>query len=187
MEKRLFIAFKLHPDASFLKAFKALQQEMGRHRIKWVEEHNIHLTMKFLGATPEEKIPLIGHAMQSACLNAAAPLAETDTLSCFGSRYQPRVLQLPLKERGDFTALFQRLMKELAAAGFEGDRQNFVPHLTLGRINGIADLKAFQQSVGKYCSAFVLSETCQTLILYESVLSRSGPVYTALESVTLTP
>jgi len=62
-----------------------------------------------------------------------------------------------------------------------GDRQNFVPHLTLGRIREIKDKKYFQQLMGRFHEVEIQQQHVNGFNLYESQLLREGPAYTVIE------
>jgi 2'-5' RNA ligase len=81
--------------------------------------------------------------------------------------------------------LAEQLKAELEKEGFEYDRQNFVPHLTLGRIRNISDKELFQQVMDDFREAFFLEQKITNLYLYESVLTPAGPIYTQLYATDL--
>lgn len=185
MGKRLFAAIKLHPDQAFVAQFHAFQQKLKQNRIKWVEEENVHITLKFFGETPEKKIPEICNALAKACAGCSSfPLTLTQT-GIFGSRYKPRVIWLNVLDAEPLHLLQQRIVSELEPIGFLSDRQNFVPHLTLGRINQIIDMISFQQSMDAFRNAFQHSEIINELILFESILKAEGPVYSEIERFSI--
>ena len=57
---RTFIAIEI--PAAVQNRIAELQDTLGEEgqRISWIKPRNIHLTLKFLGDTPEKKIELIG-------------------------------------------------------------------------------------------------------------------------------
>lgn len=177
MGKRLFAAIKIQPDVRFLQHLKQLQNHLLRDHIKWVDPSNIHVTLKFFGDTPEENIPAICEALEKACTDFGAYDASLSQLGIFGSRHQPRVIWVSLEPAATFKGLEQRITDALLPLGYQRDRQNFVPHLTLGRINKIADLKGFQSALDTYRDNLKLNYKATSVILYESILQRSGPEY----------
>lgn len=54
--KRLFIATKIELDSSFAQLRLKLQSELRHNNIVWVEDSLRHLTLRFLGAPPTERI-----------------------------------------------------------------------------------------------------------------------------------
>jgi 2'-5' RNA ligase len=69
--------------------------------------------------------------------------------------------------------------------GFEKDRQNFVPHLTVGRIRYFQDKALLRQETDKYKSIELQRELVNGFYLYESNLKPTGPVYKIVESFNL--
>jgi 2'-5' RNA ligase len=183
--KRLFVAIPIAPDKDFATTYMALRKPLVLDRIKWVEPQNMHLTLKFLGKTPDDQIPQI-HA---ALLAVASKHAEFDMLlnktGIFGSSYQPRVIWLGDDDSKEIRVLGEDLLNELDAAGFSRDRQNFVPHLTLGRIKQINSKKHFQNTIGQFKSAFSLRVPVKRFVLFQSILKPQGPVYRVLKTYPL--
>ena len=73
----------------------------------------------------------------------------------------------------------------MAAIGFERDRQNFVPHLTIGRIKNVDDKKFFNQIIEKYATADIQKGNVTEIYLYESILRKEGPIYNVVKSFKL--
>jgi 2'-5' RNA ligase len=177
--KRLFAAIELHPDKAFADTLSEFKTRLMRERITWVSGHNLHLTLKFFGATAEENIPAITKAMQQG-VRAVPPFDICfNRTGIFGSSYNPKVIWLGADPNPALEQLFAQLKTELEKTGFVYDRQNFVPHLTIGRIRGIADKALFQKTMDDFRQAFSLEQKIDALQLYESVLSPNGPLYTS--------
>ena len=81
--------------------------------------------------------------------------------------------------------LSKNIITELAKVGWEPDRQNFVPHLTIGRIKELKDKTFFQQIISKYHTVEIQEELVLEVILYESILRREGPLYVKIISFKL--
>lgn len=62
--RRLFVAIHLQPSEVLLALLHKLKRQLAHERINWVRPDNIHLTLKFLGETPENKMPVISKALQ---------------------------------------------------------------------------------------------------------------------------
>jgi len=54
--KRLFFATKIELDDNFTSILQKLKKNTSFDTISWVEKENLHLTLRFLGKTPESKI-----------------------------------------------------------------------------------------------------------------------------------
>ena len=69
--------------------------------------------------------------------------------------------------------------------GYEPDRQNLVPHLTLGRIKLLKDKKMFQQIIDQNRGISSQEINVDRFSLFESILKKEGPVYQTLQIFSL--
>lgn len=184
--KRLFLAIPLSPEPALLVLLQNLSSELHYERINWVKPGNMHLTLKFLGPTAKEKIPEIIAGINN-CVRDLKPFdLNFDKTGIFGSRYQPRVLWLGLSEKPEqLNPLANSIIDAMDKIGFKRDRQNFVPHLTLGRINKLTDKPRFQEVIGNIPQKTYISTSVDKLLLYESILHKDGPEYRVVESFTI--
>jgi RNA 2',3'-cyclic 3'-phosphodiesterase len=183
--KRLFAAIKIHPSHSYVSLFDDLTSSLRHERIKWVEPANMHLTLKFFGETDEKQIPLIKLAIERAVLSIEPFILQISNIGIFGSRYDPKIIWFGIKKHPELDLLAKNIFTELNKQGWEPDRQNFVPHLTIGRIKEIKDKQLFQQIIGKYAAVDIQEENVNEITLYESVLRREGPLYLNVFSTKL--
>ena len=77
------------------------------------------------------------------------------------------------------------ILKSLDEAGFPQDRQNFVPHLTIGRIKQLTDKAKFQEEVGRFKDVFFQELEVDEIILFESILRPDGPQYITVKKYSL--
>lgn len=178
--KRLFAALKITPDAGFLSSYRSLQTSMRFQQIKWVEEHNIHITLKFFGDTEERKIPQISAILAELASRTTRFTFRLSKTGIFGSRYAPRVIWTGIDPYEPMTALMKAVHEDLRKAGFEPDRQNQVPHLTLGRVKEIRDREMFGRAMDQFSGLESQLIDSREIILYESILRREGPEYRAI-------
>jgi 2'-5' RNA ligase len=179
--KRLFAALKIIPDNGFTGKYRELKQSLRHEQIKWVEEHNIHITLKFFGDTEEGMIPLIGETLRTIASSTPPVVVRLSGLGIFGSAYSPRVVWTGIEPYEEVASLMKKVHDGLKTVGFEPDRQNLVPHLTLGRIKFLKDKILFSRAIEQFKSISSLPITVGEIILYESILRREGPTYIALE------
>ena len=175
--KRLFVAIKVVPDENFMKTYFALRHALQLEKISWVKPENFHLTLKFLGKTPEEKLSVIRKTLQDVTEQTNAFSIKMAGTGIFGSSYKPRVIWFGVEENETVRQLGEEVLNALDRAGFPRDRQNFVPHLTIGRIRKIEHKKLFQNAVAAHRHDFLQELPVEKIILYESLLNPSGVVY----------
>jgi len=179
--KRLFAALKIDPDPEFTGKYGELKRELRHEPIKWVEDHNIHITMKFFGETDERKIPEIKH-MLGKCASETFPIElRLSGLGIFGSSYAPRVIWVGVEPISGPATLMKKIHEDLKLTGVESDRQNLVPHLTLGRIKFLKDKAIFNRTIEKFKPIASKPVRLREMVLFESLLHREGPEYIALE------
>jgi RNA 2',3'-cyclic 3'-phosphodiesterase len=183
--KRLFIAIKLTPDKNLLKTYSFLQNALHYEKIRWVPPDNLHVTLKFLGNTPEEKIPTISEVITNSVASIKPLMVEFANCGIFGSRYKPRVIWFGIKENEELKKIGLGIIDNLNDAGFAKDRQNFVPHLTIGRITKIIDKHMFNDVIGKVKNVHHQETIIDKVILYESVITSNSPTYNVIKSFPL--
>lgn len=175
--KRLFTAIKVIPDKKFIEQLHSLETSLRYERIKWVEDHNIHITLKFFGETDEKKIPGITAVLRNVAGTIKPFPLQLKGLGIFGSSYEPRVVWTGIEPYRELVDLMKQIHAELKTIGFEPDRQNLVPHLTIGRIRELRDRQLFQQVVEENKKIISAEMTIREIFLYESILKKEGPVY----------
>lgn len=183
--KRLFVATKIELDESFTDLTKRLKEHCRFDKIVWVNQEINHLTLRFLGKTPDNEIPELNNILHTIAENTSAFSLQIDKLGVFGSKYAPSVIWLGFKEFTPYRQLFEKLETELLQHDFEPAYGNFVPHITLGRIKSIDNKKKFWQSIEQNQVDFSQTIKIDHISLYQSKLHNDGPEYRELEKVFL--
>ena len=183
--KRIFAAIKIHPDEAFMNIYMGLKIACKHDRINWVDPDNIHITLKFFGETEVSRIPEIKDHLEQIASGFQSFEIHLEDAGVFGSIYKPRVLWIGIKENEMLKKMGQEVLDKMDKIGFKKDRQNFVPHLTLGRIKYTDNKQQFFDIVGKYKDVKIKSELVDRFYLLESKLSSSGPTYTVLDTFDL--
>lgn len=151
---RLF--FALWPDDETRQALVQLSQSIGAKEFKWVQSHNFHVTLVFLGQVDKDAALLI---KQSVAGITAQPFSLTfDSLSYWS---KPNILCLTCLQPAPEAAVL--LTSALAATalncGLQTDTRPYTPHITLARhARYLPDVK-FEPIVWR-ASAFCLVESC---------------------------
>jgi len=183
--KRLFAAIKVHPDENLLSVYSDLRAMLRNEKIKWVDEKNIHITLKFFGETPENQIDTICETLDDVAYRHEPFTLKLQNIGIFGSKYNPRVIWFGMEKCPAIEALAEDTLQGLDKAGYPVDRQNFRAHLTVGRIKFINDKRNFQQSIDQLKEVFIQDVNVDEFMLYESKLRPQGPEYTVVESFKL--
>lgn len=183
--KRLFAAIKVQPDPNLISTYSSLKSALRHEKINWVSEKNIHITLKFFGETPEEKIDEICEVFDDIAARHQPFNLSLENIGIFGSSYEPRVIWFGMVKSEAVEKLAEEVLLRLKTIGFEPDGQHFRPHLTVGRIKQIGDKKQFQQTINSFKSTFLQEIQVTDFQLFESILKPQGPIYQVIESFNL--
>jgi len=177
---RLFVAIELPGEVR--EALSRLEHELqrrGLEKLRWVRPEGIHLTLKFLGETPKERVPAIQDALAGAVEDAAAHELSLGKLGTFGGS-RPRVLWVDLTGHVDaIRRLQERVESAMNGFGFEREARGWSPHVTLARIRP----EMAREAAGAIPRAMSDVETPPGVIpvrdvsLMRSTLRPSGAVY----------
>lgn len=129
-----FVAISLPPE---LKTAISERSQILRNRLpfrKWTHPEDLHLTLMFLGAIPEEKEDPVRAALASIA-ESRSPLTLAATgLGTFGLLKAPRVLYTEVDgELDSLLCLVSETIGRISELGFEADRRPYSPHITLAR------------------------------------------------------
>ncbi|MCL2168286.1 MAG: RNA 2',3'-cyclic phosphodiesterase [Lentimicrobiaceae bacterium] len=183
--KRLFIAVDIELLENFKILTQQLKSELRNDDIVWVKNGLQHLTLRFLGETPETKIEPLANILAVAA-NTTQPFElQLDKMGVFGSKYAPETLWYGFSEFSLFKNLYNKLEKKLMQIGFKENYGNFVPHITVGRIKKIGNKKRFWEIINKLQPQFTQTIPVNSLTLIQSKLNNDGPTYKTLYEIEL--
>ena len=183
--KRLFAAVKIHPSPEFMKTYNSLKSGLKFCRITWVKPESIHVTLKFFGETEERKIPEISRVLREVAASHKPFASEIVNVGIFGSSYSPKVIWFGIDKSEPLKKLGNDVLQSVEKIGWEPDRQNFVPHLTIGRIKDVPDKQLFQKMIDMHKTDRLQEFSVSEFNLYESILLKEGPLYKVVESYRL--
>jgi 2'-5' RNA ligase len=182
---RLFLAIPLPPDLA-ARAYQILPTSLPA--LRRVKAENLHLTLAFLGQTPDDRLDDVTAAARDAAAGVSPFLLSFDRAGRFPERGRPRVVWLGIAD-GEASVL------ELGAGVYAGlrrrdlrfDDRPLAPHLTLARV--VEDASAAEaKTVGAALEALAIDSMAfevTAIAVVQSVLSPKGPRYTALATVPL--
>jgi len=177
---RCFVAIDLSPEAreAVARAQADLRAAAARADVRWADPAQFHLTLKFLGAVPEERAPTISSALD-AIAAAAAPIAlAAGGLGAFPSLGSPRVLWVGITAGVPETAaVAARVDQAMADLGFPPETRPFRGHLTIGRVRSARGGRPLAGAVKRAGTPAFGSWTAAEVVLYESRLRPTGAVH----------
>lgn len=188
---RTFIAIELSEDLR--KEIGLLQDQlrsqMPRGSVRWVRPEGIHLTLKFLGDTPQEQVDQVKAALSEAAAKAGPFRITVRGLGCFPNTRRPRVIWVGLEEpTGTLRRLRDAVEAHVAPLGYPTEKRTFSPHLTVGRVQrhaSLSEVRDIGQKVAASTTGLVGEMEVASVCYIKSDLKPSGAVYTTLLETTL--
>jgi RNA 2',3'-cyclic 3'-phosphodiesterase len=150
--------------------------------LRWEQRERYHLTLQFLG--PVQKLAPAVDGLAAALRDRDAFEFQLGGAGSFPKPGRARVVWIgPAVGGPDLVGLASAVARGLRPHGYEPDRKEFHPHLTLARLkvpDNVAEVLAAigSEPVGE---PFTVGE----VVLYQSQLSSQGPKYTVLERFPL--
>jgi 2'-5' RNA ligase len=184
--KRIFIAIKVDPGGELLRMFSSLKAVLGAEIIKWVDPANIHLTLAFLGDTEEKRIKILSGMLKERCTGFGEFDFELAGTGVFKNYMDPRVIWTGIRSAGKLSILNNLISEGLKLNGFEIEDRVFRPHLTLGRLKSVRDTENLKSVLERYRDSQFQIVHVTEVILFESILKQTGPIYKSLGNFSLT-
>lgn len=134
---RTFIAVEL-PDpvrAVLAEVSREVASCWPAHAVRWVRADGVHLTLRFLGDTEEDRLPELRAGLDR--LAARLPVLELSLagMGCFPNPRRPRVVWVGVADpAGRLPRLQQGVESLVRGLGWEREDRPFQVHLTLGRV-----------------------------------------------------
>ncbi len=181
---RLFIGIGLSPDCRRAIAGAVFPLREKGVPVSWTPEHNLHLTLKFLGETPASRVNELAGLMEKAGRGIPPFMLRVEEAGAFPSLRAPRILWIGIREPLELVRkLHQNMENALSGAGFPRDERPFHPHVTVGRVRGRV-APGWGESYASAVSGVVFDTvSVASYRVYESRLSPSGANYSVLREV----
>ncbi len=185
---RAFIAIELGQEIQ-----AGLEQVLSRLRpatkaVRWVPAGNIHLTLKFLGDSPVEKIEPLKKALENEAARHQPFEIQVGTLGAFPNPRRPRVIWVGVQAPAELASLASGVETATLSLGFAAEERPFSPHLTLGRVSQHAaynEIGALAELIMKTRVDSLGICRVETIHFFRSDLRPTGAVYTSLFEVNL--
>ncbi len=184
MTKRTFIALPIPVTEKLNEEIDFYKKNIHGLNIKWVETHNLHLTLAFLGDTSVQQIELVKSGLQEILAKYQRFHVKLTHAGAFKSLANPQVLWLGMEAGTTLREIYSDIREMILTAGFEPENRTFKPHLTLGRIKSFSNTHNLA-SVVRSREGFNEIVLADKIVFYESILMPSGPVYKSIEKYDL--
>ena len=144
-------------------------------------------TLKFLGDIDEKKLEAIESSLSEIVKSHKPFDIHLSKIGAFPNSDFPRVIWVGIDEGKKESQILQKDIEiAFQNLGFEKEKREFSPHLTLGRVRSGKNKSQLIEAMEKekdFTSQDKVS--VNKIILFQSTLTFNGPVYTALAEFLL--
>jgi 2'-5' RNA ligase len=188
---RLFFAIPV-PEAARQLVAQVMDQVQaavgdGRAKIRWVRVEGLHLTLRFLGPTPVDRVSNLERAVDALAADVAPFPVTIAGAGAFPDPAHPRTLWLGLEAGTERLAwVAGELEKAVTAGGAALATKPFTPHLTIARTDGLRSGPAAAQAIRTAAEALDARFTADRIVLYRSLLGHGPARYEPLHEARLT-
>ncbi len=180
---RLFTAIDIPPEIIATVA-QLIERLRPSARIHWSPPDNLHVTTKFIGEWPAERLEELKGVL--AGLPAPGPIGiAIRQVGFFPNPHSPRVFWAGIQAGPELASLAQATDRALAGLGIEPEKRAFSPHLTLARVREPVPLVQLRQAIAGLDTVDFGNFTASSFFLYQSQLRPGGSVYTKLSEFPL--
>jgi 2'-5' RNA ligase len=183
---RLFLAVNLPDETRDAVFAAAAPMRAAAPGVAWVRPHLLHVTLKFLGETPEAAADGVRRAAEAVALGSAPFEVHLRGAGAFPNFRRPRVVWIGIEPAAPMARLAAGLDAACAALGFAREERPFAAHLTLGRVKrelGRGEGVALERAGGAV--ALEVGVAVRSIDVMRSELSAQGPTYTRLARAAL--
>jgi len=187
---RTFIAVDL--PSSVLDALgqisSQLQDKLPGTPVRWVNFEKMHLTLKFMGDISKENIGMVEKILKTEASKRQVMEIGIGGIGAFPKMRHPRVVWIGVEAPTELFDLRRGIEDGVARLGYNYDKYEFTPHLTLGRISRKAsarDVRTVGNVLHDFQVGFIGVARIEAVHLYRSDLSPDGAKYSRLYSAGL--
>src|ERR1700686_2472693 len=195
---RIFIGIDLDPEVRarigrFLEGVEGFAPDA-----LWGRPESLHITLKFIGEQPPERVEAIAESLRE--IEASAFEIRVSGYGFFPTAKSPRVFWIGIQAGPQLAELAKRIDETVAALGIPREERPYSPHLTLARGGGGRSSGApkWSKGDGPNTTFSTLEKRLQSMneidfgnttadafILYQSQLSLGGSKNTKLHRFPL--
>ncbi len=172
--------------ADLVSQVRSEQLEAGGRDVRWVRLDGLHITLRFIGPTLEERVQPALDAVRVAAETTTGFEVSISGAGAFPSAHRPRALWLGIQlGAADLTELARVVDLALEAAGWGPGAKPFAAHLTLARSDGVPAGAAIGAHLADLAADLDIRFRADRIGLYESVTGGGPARYEPLEIAAL--
>lgn len=144
-----------------------------------VKKGDLHITLRFLGETPAEVVPDLSEGLARVADGCHPFSVVLSGVGVFPPRGAPCVLWAGVRPSPELLGIQASVERKVVEFGWEADGRPFHPHVSLARLRTGRPLPGLSHLLSDTYPEWG-SFTALGIVLFQSRLTPSGPVYTPL-------
>jgi RNA 2',3'-cyclic 3'-phosphodiesterase len=183
---RLFVSIEI--PGKIKSKISKMVEKLKNHLtpVKWMENKNLHVTLKFLGWVEDEKIGKLMECLKKSVKGLKPFELSFAGIGYFPDRKHPRVIWVGTEDGSEkVKRLADKIDGAAAAKGFREEEKEYTSHLTIGRIKEKIDTDALTKYISEHEGSKFGKFRVDHISLMKSTLRRSGPIYEEIEQIKL--
>lgn len=179
---RLFFAIELDPTLrSYIeKTMKQLCEEKSAYDIKWTTLEKLHITLRFLGQVPVEKIEPCLQKVKEKIANITPFNLSVVSIIPFPPQH-PRMVAMIVALTYELAQLYRAVDQGVTDAGCEPEVRAYLPHITLGRTHYISS--KLTHKINNLALTYPLEQKVAGITLFRSDPVEGMNVYSVVERI----
>lgn len=187
---RLFVAITI-PDAvraEIIRVQRQLQPLAPQGAVRWTRPEQFHLTLRFLGDVPSDRVPALQESVRMVCAGAPELHLRAQGIGFFPHARSPRVIWVGINDgENQLTQLQKKIEGAVRSFTKEQGNERFTGHVTLGRFKQFKrlEIRRLMSCVETMKDQLFGEWTARKIEIIRSELSPTGAHYISLAGLRL--
>ena len=183
---RIFTAIGVDPEIKNKVAEVQEQLKLSKADVRWVSMDNFHLTLHFCGEVTDQQAQNIIRTCRGIASEFPPFPLEIKYMGSFPPYGDPRIIWTGVEiGREEAITLIEVTKRHLTTVTGVTEKKDIAPHLTLGRIKTTANIGVLTTQLHKMANLEFGTQMVDKILVMESKLTPTGPVYSILEEIKL--
>ncbi len=180
---RIFFALPVEPDTYWQSLLQESKKQFKDEAITWVSINGIHITLYFFGEVEMSVIEKIIQEAQKTYNGLSCIELKLLKPVLFTSHRKPSIIGWQFAPHAALIQIHKLTVQLVTSVGFMPSTQNFVPHVTLGRVKKVNAMKTYDNYITQQPPDIPIY--INKIVLYKSTLMPQGALYSPLWETSL--
>ena len=180
---RLFTGISLSPNVVD-RLSAAVETLRPTAYLNWSPVENLHITCRFIGEWPEDRLPDLTRALGTFTLAGPIPI-HISRFGFFPNPHHPHSFFAGVQSGPELSNLATAINRALLPLGLAPENRPYFPHVTLARIKRDSDIRALREHIAAMTDFDFGAFDASDFHLFVSKPATRGSVYTKLATYDL--